>query len=98
MIIGRLLGYLCLAFALLVTGADLLRILEIRQVDLLSLAELWALVGESSLMSLEDLVVSGRFPGVWQDVILPFLAIPATIFFIVLGVLFLFSCRKRYLA
>lgn len=97
MIIGRLIGYLCLAVALLVLGADLLRMLEIRQVEMLSVGELWGLLSEGTLMTLEDQVTSSRFPGVWQDVLMPLLAIPASIFFIVAGSLMLFGFRRRYL-
>ncbi|WP_417319925.1 hypothetical protein [Emcibacter sp.] len=78
-------------------GADILRMLEIRQMELLSLGELWSLFNEGTLMTLEEQVTSGRFPGVWQDVMMPVLAVPAAIFLIVVGGLMLFSFRHRYL-
>ncbi|MFC7048852.1 hypothetical protein [Emcibacter nanhaiensis] len=83
--------------ALLVLGADFLRMLEIRQVGLLTVGELWGLLSGNSLMAMEDGISSGRFPGIWQDVMLPLLAIPAAIFFIVVGALMLFGFRRRYL-
>ena len=98
MFVGRLIGYLCLVMAFLVLGADFLRMLEIRQVDLLTVGELWGILNGNSLMAVEDEISSGRFPGVWQDVMLPFLAVPASIFLIVLGALTLFGFRRRYLS
>ncbi|WP_138379018.1 hypothetical protein [Luteithermobacter gelatinilyticus] len=98
MLLGRIIGFVMIACALLVAGADLLRLFEARNFSPLSLEEIWGAISPTGPAALREAVIAGRFPGLWDDVIRPVLALPGAILLFALGGLLLYLNRKRHLS
>lgn len=87
MIVGRILGWLLVAMALLALGGDGLRWLESGRLSFVALGEFWYRLDPGSLNLLQALVQRYLLPELWDPVIITLLTWPA---FAVLGALGLF--------
>ncbi|HLT77383.1 MAG TPA: hypothetical protein VKZ87_08350 [Ferrovibrio sp.] len=95
MFLGRLLGWVLLALALIVLGGDGLRWLESGALDFAALGEVWSRFAPASLNLLQT-IVQGFLPSaLWDPGLVTILTWPAVAVLGVLGVFLLLVCRRR---
>ncbi len=95
MIVGRLLGWLVTAAALMAAGAEILASLEAGAYQGLAIGYLWFKIDAASLNLSQAVVQRYIHPSVWDPVISTILQWPAWITFGVLGPALAFLCRRR---
>lgn len=95
MIIGRFLGWLTTAVALMVAGAEILASLEAGAYQGLAIGYLWFKIDTGSLNLSQAIVQRYIHPSVWDPVIVTILTWPAWITLGVLGPALALIFRKR---
>ena len=95
MIVGRILGGLITAVALMAAGAEILASLEAGAYQGLAIGHLWFKMDVASLNLSQAVVQRYVHPSLWDPVIVTVLQWPAWIVFGVLGPALAFLCRKR---
>jgi hypothetical protein len=95
MIIGRFLGWLITAVALMVAGAEILASLEAGAYQGLAIGYLWFKIDTGSLNLSQAIVQRYIHPSVWDPVIVTILTWPAWITLGVLGPALALIFRKR---
>jgi len=96
MIIGRLIGWLVTAAALMAVGAEVIAALETSAYRGLTIGELWYLLNRESLNLMQAIVQRHLLPILWDGVVM-LLVQPAWIVFGVAGpvLVLLFSSRTK---
>lgn len=95
MIIGRLLGWLITAAALMAAGAEIFASLEAGAYQGLALGELWFKIHTGSLNISQAIIQRYVHPFVWDPVIVTILQWPAWITLGILGPALVLLFRKR---
>jgi|TARA_R110002072_G_scaffold163397_1_gene316023 hypothetical protein len=95
MIIGRILGWLFVGGAFVILGYDLLQFLGSQSWNVLLLGELWFKLDAGSLNLVQAVIQRYIFPALWDPVIVTVLLWPASLLFLLIGLLLLFFFRKR---
>ncbi|USG60962.1 hypothetical protein NBZ79_17535 [Sneathiella marina] len=95
MIIGRLIGWVCIAIAFMVLGRDLLQFLNTGELHFILLGELWYNLFPEGLNLAQAVVQRYLFPSLWDPVILTVLLWPAWLDFFVPGLVLIILFRKR---
>ncbi|WP_374446868.1 hypothetical protein [Stella sp.] len=98
MILGRLLGWLLVAAAIVVVGRDAANAWYQGAWTFVPAGELWYQLHPPSLQGLQPLVQSRLFafwPEVWDVAVVPVLALPAAALLGGLGLVFLLLFRRR---
>ncbi|PWR24357.1 hypothetical protein [Zavarzinia aquatilis] len=93
--VGRLLGWIFVALALMCLGADTMAMLERGEFGLLGLGALWAALDANSMIAVGDAVAGYTFPELWNPGITTLLRVPGLLLFGLIGVLLLILFRKR---
>lgn len=91
MLLGRILGWLLLALALLALGGDGLRWLETGRTAFISLGDFWRRLDAGSLDFIQSLIP----PAAWEPGIVTLLGWPAVVTLGVLGLVLLILFRDR---
>ncbi|WP_199899284.1 hypothetical protein [Sneathiella glossodoripedis] len=95
MIIGRILGWLCLMLGIMLLGNELLASLKAGEWAPQLLGQLWFDLDAKSLNLVQAVVQRYLFAQLWDPIIVELLLWPAWIIFVVPGVLFLILFRDR---
>ena len=95
MIIGRILGWLITAIALMVAGAEILASLEAGAYQGLAIGYLWFKIDAASLNLSQAVIQRYLHPLLWDPMIVTVLQWPAWIIFGVLGPVVTLLFRKR---
>jgi hypothetical protein len=95
MILGRILGWLCLGLALLALGQDGLRALETSQLSYASLGEFWLGLEDMSLPAIQRLFLAWLPDSAWDPGMMTLLRLPAAPILGALALLLLVIFRKR---
>jgi len=96
--LGRVLGWLLLAAAIVVVGRDAMNFWYQGSWSFVPAGELWTQIHPRSLQGLQPLVQSRIFafwPEVWDAAFVPVLRLPAAALLGGLGLLFLLLFRRR---
>ena len=93
--VGRLLGWIFVALALMCLGADVMAMLERGTFGLLGLGELWAALDSNSMIAVGDAIAGTTFPEVWNPGMTTFLKVPGFVLFGLIGLALLILFRKR---
>lgn len=93
--VGRLLGWIFVALALMCLGADVMAMLERGDFGLLGLGELWAALDANSMIAIGDAIAGHSFPEVWNPGITTLLRVPGLVLFGLVGLVLLVAFRKR---
>jgi TRAP-type mannitol/chloroaromatic compound transport system permease small subunit len=94
MFLGRLIGWLLLAAALMSLGWDVVASLDANRIVINALGEQWFAYDRDSLTATQRLVQE-NIPFLWDPVMMTLLRWPGWIVFALLGILFLLIFRKR---
>jgi hypothetical protein len=92
--IARIVGWLLVAAALVVAGADLLASLEQDAVVLRPLGELWFRLDPGSLNLAQAVVQRYLHPALWDPAIVAVLRLPAVVAFGLPGLALVLACRR----
>jgi hypothetical protein len=95
LLVGRLLGWLLLALALVALGGDGMRWLESGTLEFAALGELWFRADPGSLNLLQALIQRYLLPEIWDPGLITILTWPVAAVLGILGLLFLLIFRKR---
>jgi len=96
MLIGRLLGLVFLSSAFVLGGIEILRLLQSTTFQFIDLMDIWqATLGTASLDQFSKMIHNSPFPGMWEDVFIPMLALPAVITLLVIGSAFVLINRRE---
>ena len=95
MLLGRLLGWLSIALALLAFGGDYLRWLQSGSLQFAALGELWYRLHPGSLNLAQAVIQRYLFPQLWDPGIVTILTWPAAAVLGGLGIILLIVFRKR---
>ncbi|BBK44636.1 hypothetical protein STVA_46560 [Allostella vacuolata] len=98
MILGRLLGWLMLAAAIVVTGRDLLNYWYRGAWTFVSAGELWTQIHPESVQALQPAVqrqVFAFYPEIWDRAFVPVLGLPAAALLAGLGLVLVLLFRRR---
>lgn len=95
MLVGRLLGWLLIALALIALGGDGLRWLESGSLGFAALGEVWFSFDPGSLNLLQALIQRYLLPEIWDPGLITLLTWPAVAVLGGLGITLLLACRKR---
>jgi len=93
--LGRVLGWLLIAVALVVLTVDVVTWLQTGTWRLSALGEIWAELHRNSLLLAEPAIDRHVWPGLWQSVVVPFLLLPAAPMIAVVGLVLLLLCRPK---
>ena len=93
--VGRLLGWVLLALALIALGGDGLRWLESGQLEFAALGEVWFRADPGSLNLLQAVTQRYLLPQLWDPGVITLLSWPAVMVLGGLGLLLLVIFRKR---
>lgn len=94
-IIGRLIGWACIAIAFMVLGRDLLQFLNTGELQFILLGELWYNLFPEGLNLTQAIVQRYLLPSLWDPVILTFLLWPAWLEFLLPGLILIILFRKK---
>lgn len=97
MAICRLVGWLFLGAALLLTGAEIVRSLEAAAWTTLALGELWYALDPGGLNLVQAVVQRYLHPALWDPVAIAVLSWPAWLAPLALALALLWLCRRRRL-
>lgn len=98
MIVGRFIGWLLVAAALVVVGRDLFAWWDRGAYAAIPTQDLWLQLHPESHAGLQPTIerlTAGFYPGAWADLFVPALAAPAWVVLLVPGLLFLLLFRRR---
>ncbi|MFC3675974.1 hypothetical protein [Ferrovibrio xuzhouensis] len=95
MLLGRILGWILVALAILAAGGDGLGWLQNGRLALSSLRAFWTRVDPTSLGVVQAAMQAWLPAAVWDPGITTLLAWPAVLVLGVLGILLLALCRRR---
>lgn len=88
------LGHALVSCALWITGIEIIRFLDTRQLDFLSLKEVWQILYPRGLDGFSQAVTAGSFPGLWDGVVLPLIMLPMLFIMLLPGLLCEFLAFK----
>ncbi len=94
MFLGRLIGWLLLAAALMSLGWDVVASLDANRIVINALGEQWFAFDRDTLTATQRFVQE-NIPFLWDPVMMTLLRWPGWIVFALLGILFLLIFRKR---
>ena len=95
MILGRILGWVLLAAAIVTLGRDLVNWWYQGGWSFVPLGEIWYQLHPRSLQGLQPLVQGGFWPPLWDEAVVPVLRQPAAAILGGFGLLFLLLFRRR---
>lgn len=98
MFVGRIIGWLLVAAALVVVGRDLFAWWDRGSYAAISARDLWAQLHPESQLALQPAIqkmTASFYAGAWDTIFVPVLAAPAWLVLVVPGVLFLLLFRRR---
>lgn len=88
------LGHVLVSCAFWLGGIEIVRLMESRNMALLSLQEVWQGLNKGGYDAFQHLISTGYFPGLWPDVIVPFMMLPLLFILLATGLLFEFMAFK----
>tara|TARA_R110002111_G_scaffold237942_1_gene299207 strand:- start:127 stop:420 length:294 start_codon:yes stop_codon:yes gene_type:complete len=95
MIIGRIIGYLCLSCFVITLGAEGLRFLEGNSEGWISIIEVFNFFEINQIEKLNSQIENSKFSRIWQDIFDPVLNFSALFSFLIIGFFLIFITRDR---